>query len=150
MTVAISIQEQDFDLSAELAILRKQSQQVGAVASFVGAVRGDSITQLQLEHYPGMTEKSIQTIVDDAMARWPLEAVRVIHRVGCLSVGEQIVLVAVASSHRGEAFSACEFIMDFLKTQAPFWKKEIGEGGEHWVDARETDNQAAERWSAKQ
>lgn len=146
----IRVQTADFDVSRELAGLRAENPRIGAVASFVGVVRdlngGDAVASMQLEHYPGMTEKSIRDIVEQAVARWTLEAVTVIHRVGALAPCDQIVLVAVACAHRGEAFAACEFIMDYLKTRAPFWKKELGSGGERWVDARESDTAAADRW----
>ena len=157
MKVDIRVQPQDFDVSTELAAQRSAAQVdaggrgIGAVASFVGVVRdsndGDSVATLELEHYPGMTEKSIAAIVEQAAARWPLSAVTVIHRVGRLLPGDQIVLVAVAGSHRGETFAACEYIMDFLKTRAPFWKKELTPEGERWVDARVSDESAAARWS---
>jgi molybdopterin synthase catalytic subunit len=138
----ISVQPNDFDLSAEVKEISK-SNSVGAVASFVGVVREVPMT---LEHYPGMTENAIRKIVDDARARWQVMDCSVIHRYGALQPGDQIVLVAVASAHRGDAFAACEFIMDYLKTQAPFWKKEHRAEGERWVEARVSDDQAAERW----
>lgn len=142
----ISVQEADFDTSAEITALTKGDINAGAVASFVGLVRG-SISTMTLEHYPGMTEKALSDIVSEAKTRWPLQAVRVIHRVGRLLPGERIVLVAVSSSHRGEAFAACEFIMDYLKTRAPFWKKEETPEGACWVDARESDDRARARWT---
>ena len=138
----ISVQERDFDLSAEVAAISK-STAVGAVASFVGVVREVPMT---LEHYPGMTENAISKIVDEAKSRWQVMDCSVIHRYGALQPGDQIVLVAVASAHRGDAFAACEFIMDYLKTQAPFWKKEHRPGGAQWVEARASDDHAAERW----
>jgi molybdopterin synthase catalytic subunit len=148
--VSVSVQQQDFDVSAEIQLLRNQSAQVGAVASFVGVVRdindNQAISVLELEHYPGMTEKSIAEIITMAADRWQLIGARVIHRVGKLLPTDQIVLVAVTSMHRGEAFSACEFIMDYLKTRAPFWKKEQTATGARWVDARSTDQTAADRW----
>lgn len=148
---SISIQTADFDAGAEIAALRTANSTTGAVATFIGAVsnsnEGDSIVALQLEHYPGMTEKSIDTIIAEAEQRWPLLGVRVIHRIGSLAVGDQIVFVGVSSRHRGAAFAACEFIMDFLKTRAPFWKKEQTTLGERWVDARSSDDAAAQRWS---
>lgn len=155
MTVAVDIyvavQEDDFDVSSELQQMRELSTQVGAIASFVGVVRDinsqQTIASLELEHYPGMTQASIREIIQEAGERWPLLAARVIHRIGKLAPTEQIVLVAVSSLHRGEAFAACEFIMDYLKTRAPFWKKELTAEGEHWVDARSTDHSAAQRWS---
>jgi len=149
--VDISVQHEDFDAGAELADLRAASRSVGAVASFIGAVSDSNeqqrVSELELEHYPGMTERSIRGIAEQAGRRWELLAVRVIHRVGRLPVGAQIVLVGVASRHRGEAFAACEFIMDHLKTRAPFWKKERTDSGERWLDARASDAQAAARWS---
>ena len=146
----IRVQQVDFDVAEELQQLRSSNPAIGAVVSFVGLVRdlneGSAISSMTLEHYPGMTEKSLQQIVVAAQQRWPLLAVRVIHRIGPLAPCDQIVLVAVASAHRGAAFAACEFIMDYLKTKAPFWKKEETPAGSHWVDARETDDSAAARW----
>ncbi|CAM3145493.1 MULTISPECIES: molybdopterin synthase catalytic subunit MoaE [Moritella] len=148
-TDMIQIQTEDFDLAAEYAALGK-SHSTGAVVTFIGKVRdfnqGDSVSGLTLEHYPGMTEKSLAKILVEAETRWSIQGVKVIHRVGELALGDQIVFVGVASMHRGDAFQACEFIMDYLKTQAPFWKKEATEAGSHWVDARETDTTAADRW----
>ncbi|GAB2180604.1 molybdenum cofactor biosynthesis protein MoaE [Denitratisoma sp. agr-D3] len=143
----VTVQAADFDTGAELA--RVGAFDGGAVASFVGLVRrgGEGVQAMTLEHYPAMTEKAIAEIVEQARARWPLHAVRVIHRIGRLLPGEQIVLVAVAADHRGEAFAACEFIMDWLKTRAPFWKKEETAQGSRWVDARESDDTAASRWN---
>jgi molybdopterin synthase catalytic subunit len=149
---SVSVQEADFDAGAEMAALGREG--VGAVASFVGLVRADkvgaggtaSVQAMTLEHYPGMTEKALEGIVEQARGRWELAAVRVIHRVGRLLPGERIVFVAVASSHRHDAFAACEFIMDYLKTQAPFWKREESAEGARWVDARESDDAALERW----
>ena len=138
----VSVQREDFDLSAEVRAISRNTK-TGAVASFVGLVRDVRMT---LEHYPGMTESAIRKIVDEAAGRWQVMDCAVIHRYGDLEPNDQIVLVAVASSHRGDAFAACEFIMDYLKTQAPFWKKEHHAGGASWVDARSTDDQAAERW----
>jgi molybdopterin synthase catalytic subunit len=145
--VKISIQEQDFDLTTEVDALRKSNPKVGAVASFIGQVRDVVMT---LEHYPGMTERSIGKIVEEACSRWQVMDSTVIHRYGELQPTDQIVLVAVASAHRGDAFAACEFIMDYLKTQAPFWKKEQTADGPRWVEARASDDQAAERWALKQ
>ena len=146
----ISVQLEAFDLAAEVATLYRANPKVGAVASFLGLVRdsnaGQGVSAMTLEHYPGMTERALARIVEDAQARWEILDVCVIHRVGPLSPTDPIVLVAVASSHRGEAFAACEFIMDFLKTRAPFWKKEATPEGEKWVDARESDEHAAARW----
>ena len=138
----VSIQREDFDLGAEVRAISRNTK-TGAVASFVGLVRDVRMT---LEHYPKMTENSIKKIVEAACSRWKVMDCTVIHRYGELAPHDQIVLVAVASAHRGDAFAACEFIMDYLKTQAPFWKKEHHAGGASWVDARSTDNQAAERW----
>ena len=146
----IRVQTDDFDLSTEVAQLRAASPQVGAVVSFVGTVRdmndGSSIAEMELEHYPGMTEKALENIVIQAKARWPIYEALVIHRVGPLKPLDQIVLVAVTSAHRGDAFKACEFIMDYLKTEAPFWKKEHTPQGARWVDARVTDDRALEKW----
>jgi molybdopterin synthase catalytic subunit len=149
----IRVQAADFSVSEEIDALRRGNPKVGAVAAFVGLVRdvneGDAVSTMVLEHYPGMTEKSLQAIVDEAKGRWDIMDVAVVHRVGELKPTDQIVLVAVAGAHRGEAFAACEFVMDYLKTQAPFWKKEQTPQGARWVDARDSDNQAAERWSNK-
>lgn len=146
----VRVQTQDFDLGAEVASLRAGRPQVGAVVAFVGTVRdlnvGTAVSTMTLEHYPGMTERALQSIVDSARARWDLDDLLVVHRVGELRPLDQIVLVAVTSAHRGEAFAACEFVMDWLKTQAPFWKKESGPTGARWVDARESDDSAAARW----
>jgi molybdopterin synthase catalytic subunit len=148
--MTIRVQPEPFDLAAEVGRLYRDNPKVGAVATFLGLVRdineGDGVRTLSLEHYPGMTEKALEGIVAEARARWDLLDVTVIHRVGCLRPTEAIVLVAVASGHRGEAFAACEFIMDYMKTRAPFWKKETTPEGERWVDAREADHSAAERW----
>jgi molybdopterin synthase catalytic subunit len=148
--MSVRVQEADFDIATEIAAMRRGNLKIGAVASFVGVVRdindGDAVAMMTLEHYPGMTEKSIEAIVDQARARWEVLDARVIHRVGTLKPADQIVLVAVASGHRGDAFAACEFIMDYLKTQAPFWKKEITPRGARWVDARASDDEAAGRW----
>jgi molybdopterin synthase catalytic subunit len=148
--VTVKVQEEDFDLSHEVARLRDGKPQAGAVACLVGLVRdvndGEPVTAMTLEHYPGMTEKALQGIVAEAKGRWDLVDVTVIHRVGNLRPLDQIVLVAVASAHRGEAFAACEFIMDYLKTRAPFWKKEKSGEAERWVDARESDDSSASRW----
>ncbi len=146
----VSIQTADFDVSAELAALRAGDGGIGAVVSFVGTVRergnGTSIFAMELEHYPGMTERAIEAMIDEAFGRFEIRAARVIHRVGALLPLEQIVLVAVTSAHRGQAFQACEFLIDYLKTQAPFWKKEHTPEGAHWVDARSSDDQALTRW----
>jgi len=149
--MAVRVQTVDFDAGAEIARLRQGNPRVGAVASFVGVVRdlndGDRVGRMTLEHYPGMTEKAIEAIVAEARSRWDIIDVTVIHRVGELAPTDQIVLVVVASGHRGEAFAACEFIMDYLKTRAPFWKKEETPGGARWVEARSADDEAAERWT---
>ncbi len=146
----VRIQEADFDLTAELTALRAGDARIGALASFVGLVRdindGAGISEMTLEHYPGMTEKALAAIVDEAKMRWDIYGALVIHRVGPLKPCDQIVLVAVTSAHRGEAFAACEFIMDYLKTRAPFWKRETTPDGARWVDARDSDDSAAERW----
>jgi molybdopterin synthase catalytic subunit len=144
--MSVSVQEQDFDPGREMAAMTESATDVGAVASFVGCVRGGEVAAMTLEHYPGMTEKALEAIVEDAKGRWPLLGVRVIHRIGRLLPGDRIVFVAVASSHRQAAFAACEFIMDYLKTRAPFWKREETPTGSRWVDARETDDEAARRW----
>lgn len=148
MKVSISVQAEDFDAGREIDALTADAGVAGAVASFVGLVRDEnkSLAAMTLEHYPGMTEKAIGEIVDTAMQRWSLFGVRVIHRIGRMLPGDRIVLVVVSSKHRGEAFAACEFIMDYLKTQAPFWKKEETPSGGHWVEARESDDEAASRW----
>jgi len=144
------VQTEDFDVGAEITQLRQQRPDIGAVAAFVGQVRdlnqGDAIAGMTLEHYPGMTEKSLEAIVQQAKARWDIMDAVVIHRIGELKPLDQIVLVAVAGAHRGEAFHACEFIMDYLKTEAPFWKKEQTAKGERWVDARACDDAARARW----
>ncbi|WP_301290898.1 molybdopterin synthase catalytic subunit MoaE [Robbsia andropogonis] len=149
--IRIVVQEADFDTGQELTALRVAHPGAGAVVAFVGAVRdisgGAAVDMLELEHYPGMTERALADIVAQAARRWPFQGVTVIHRYGGpLRPTDQIVLVAVASAHRGEAFSACEFIMDYLKTEAPFWKKEGTGGARRWVDARETDDHARSRW----
>ncbi|MDO9434552.1 molybdopterin synthase catalytic subunit MoaE [Hydrogenophaga sp.] len=150
MAARVSIQTKDFDLSEEVARLRAQDTRVGAVCSFIGTVRdrndGLSVSTMELEHYPGMTEKSIEAMIDEAFRRFDLYAARVIHRVGLLQPLDQIVLVAVTSAHRGQSFQACEFLMDYLKTQAPFWKKELTPEGARWVDARVSDDTALARW----
>jgi len=146
----IQVQSESFDLGAEVDAMREGRTDIGAIASFVGLARdlneGSGVAAMTLEHYPGMTEKALAALVDEANSRWTLLDVSVIHRVGRLLPGDPIVLVAVASSHRGEAFAACEFIMDFLKTRAPFSKKEETPQGERWVEARTSDDAAAERW----
>ncbi|MDD2925947.1 molybdenum cofactor biosynthesis protein MoaE [Rhodoferax sp.] len=148
----VSIQTQDFDLNAEIAALRARDGRVGAVCSFIGTVRDrtagepDAISSMELEHYPGMTEQSIEAMIDAAHARFDIFGARVIHRVGLLQPLDQIVMVAVTSAHRGQSFAACEFLMDYLKTQAPFWKKEQTPVGARWVDARVSDDAALAKW----
>ena len=146
----VCVQPGDFDLTTEIDALRNQDPRVGAVVSFVGTVRdmndGASVAGMELEHYPGMTEQSIDAIVEKACQRWPLFAARVVHRVGPLKPLDQIVLVACTAAHRGEAFAACEFIIDYLKTEAPFWKKEQTPDGARWVDTRATDDIALMKW----
>ncbi|MEZ5573271.1 MAG: molybdopterin synthase catalytic subunit MoaE [Halioglobus sp.] len=150
VTIHVRVQHEDFDTAQLQASLLGGSFTEGAIATFTGYVRSDNerrtVQTLELEHYPGMTERSISEIVQQAASRWPLLRASVVHRVGVLGVGEQIVWVGVSSRHREAAFSACEFIMDFLKTRAPFWKKEHGPDGESWVDARQHDNDRADRW----
>ena len=147
----VRVQTQDFDVSAEIAALRAGQAGVGAIASFIGTVRdsndGSGVTTMSLEHYPGMTERALSDICEQATLRWRLLDTLVIHRIGELAPMDQIVLVVVTSAHRGDAFAACEFIMDFLKTRAPFWKKEQTPNGARWVDARDSDDQAAARWT---
>ena len=148
MSVSISIQTEDFDPGHEIEALTKDAGVAGAVASFVGLVRDEdkSLAAMTLEHYAGMTEKAIAEIVTTAQQRWLVLGVRVIHRIGRLLPGDRIVLVVVSSKHRGDAFAACEFIMDYLKTQAPFWKREETATGGRWVEARDSDDEAAGRW----
>jgi molybdopterin synthase catalytic subunit len=150
MHARVSIQTDDFDLSTEVARLRETEKGIGAVCSFIGTVRdrndGLSVSTMELEHYPGMTEKSIEAMIDEAHRRFNIFGARVIHRVGLLQPLDQIVLVAVSSAHRGQSFQACEFLMDYLKTQAPFWKKEQTPEGARWVDARVSDDAALARW----
>jgi len=146
----VRIQEADFDAGRELETLTGDRSDVGAVASFIGLVRdlndGHAVRTLTLEHYPGMTQKALEDICRQAQARWDILDTLVIHRVGTLAPGDRIVLVGVSGAHRGEAFEACEFIMDYLKTRAPFWKKESTPQGDRWVEARESDDAAAQRW----
>jgi molybdopterin synthase catalytic subunit len=148
--LTVRVQTEDFDIGAELARLRRGNRSIGAIASFVGTVRdindGTGVATMTLEHYPGMTEKALAAIVEQAKSRWDIFDCLVIHRYGQLAPTDQIVLVAVTSAHRGEAFAACEFVMDYLKTQAPFWKKEKTPAGERWVEARSSDDAAAARW----
>jgi molybdopterin synthase catalytic subunit len=146
----VFIQTADFDLAKEVAALRADDKRVGAVCAFVGTVRdrndGDAVASMELEHYPGMTEKSIEAMIDEAHRRFDILGARVIHRVGLLQPLDQIMMVAVVSAHRGQSFQACEFLMDYLKTQAPFWKKEQTPAGARWVDARVDDDAALARW----
>jgi molybdopterin synthase catalytic subunit len=149
----VRVQAEDFDLGFEVARLRAGDPRIGAVVSFVGTVRdmndGDQVAELELEHYPGMTERSLEDIVEQARTRWPLYGALVVHRIGPMKPQEQIVLVAASAAHRGEAFAACEFIMDYLKTDAPFWKKEQTPNGARWVDARSSDDTAKAKWAAE-
>jgi molybdopterin synthase catalytic subunit len=148
--VPVRVQREDFDVAHELEGLRAGDARVGAIASFVGLVRdvneASEVRAMTLEHYPGMTEKALAQIVEEARSRWNIVDALVIHRVGELKPGDRIVLAAVAGEHRGEAFAACEFIMDYLKTRAPFWKKEQTPAGERWVEARSSDEEKASRW----
>ncbi len=151
MSVArVSIQTADFDLASEIAALRGGDRRIGAVCSFIGTVRdrndGADVFSMELEHYPGMTEKAIEAMIDEAHRRFDILGARVVHRVGLLQPPDQIMMVAVVSAHRGESFQACEFLMDYLKTQAPFWKKEQTPDGARWVDARVADDAALARW----
>jgi molybdopterin synthase catalytic subunit len=155
-TPRVRIQQEDFDVGREIAALRAGDAAVGAVATFIGTVRerggGDAVdtTRMELEHYPGMTERAIEAMIDAAQQRFDIRGVRIVHRIGVLAPGDQIVLVVVSSAHRGDAFAACQFLMDYLKTQAPFWKKEHHpDGSAEWVDARVADDAALERWGLK-
>ncbi len=153
LAMGIRVQVEDFDVAAEIDALRLASAEIGAVVSFIGQVRdmndGDDIQTLTLEHYPGMTERALEKITEEAKSRWDIYESLVIHRIGTLKPQDQIVFVAVTSQHRGEAFNACEFIMDYLKTQAPFWKKEATSQGERWVDAKLSDDDAQARWKSE-
>lgn len=150
MTARVSIQTADFILADEIAALRSDDKRVGAVCSFIGTVRdrndGLTVSSMELEHYPGMTEKAIEAMIDEAMLRFDIFGARVVHRVGLLQPLDQVVMVGVTSAHRGESFKACEFLMDYLKTQAPFWKKEQTPEGARWVDARVSDDAALTKW----
>ena len=150
MTARVSIQTEDFDLANEIERLRVGDKRVGAVCSFMGTVRdhndGLNVSSMELEHYPGMTEKAIEAMIDEAFKRFDIFGARIVHRIGLLQPLDQVVMVAVTSAHRGESFKACEFLMDYLKTQAPFWKKEITPEGARWVDARATDDAALAKW----
>lgn len=149
--MAVKVQTEDFDVGAEIQAMRLARKDIGAVASFIGQVRdlndGDQVSAMTLEHYPGMTEKALEKIVEQAKARWDIFDALLIHRIGKLRPTDQIVLVVVSGAHRGEAFAACQFIMDYLKTEAPFWKKEQTESGERWVEAKVTDDAARDRWN---
>ncbi len=153
MTGRVSIQAEDFSLSVEVNALRNSDKRVGAICTFTGTVRdrndGLSVQTMELEHYPGMTEKAIEAMIDEAVQRFDIFAARVVHRVGLLQPLDQVVMVAVTSAHRGESFRACEFLMDYLKTQAPFWKKEQTPQGARWVDARVADDAALAKWGIK-
>ncbi len=146
----VRVQQEDFDVGAEIARLRADNPKIGAVASFIGIVRdlneGAAVGSITLEHYPGMTDKALTSIAEQAKTRWSLLDVLIIHRIGTLAPTDQIVLVVTTSSHRGDAFAACQFVMDYLKTEAPFWKKEVTAEGTRWVDARDSDIDARERW----
>ena len=149
--MSVRVQQEDFNLAGELTALHSNNADTGAIVTFIGTVRdfsdGDEIKALTLEHYPGMTEKSLSAIEEEAKSRWQLSQSLIIHRVGTLKPQDQIVLVAVTSPHRAEAFAACEFIMDYLKTKAPFWKKETTIHGERWVEAKSSDDEALARWN---
>ncbi len=154
MTARVSIQAGDFDLAKEVESLRRDDKRVGAVCTFTGTVRdrndGKTVSSMELEHYPGMTEKAIEAMVDEAFRRFDIFGARVVHRIGLLQPLDQVVMVAVTSAHRGESFRACEFLMDYLKTQAPFWKKEETPEGARWVDARVSDDAALAKWGIDQ
>jgi len=149
--MAVRVQREDFDLGVELAALRAACPGIGALVSFTGLVRdlGGGVAAMELEHYPGMTEGALAAIEAEARGRWPLDACLIVHRFGRLEPGEQIMMVATASAHRGAAFAAAEFLMDYLKSRAPFWKKETGPHGSRWVEAREADEAALERWTGR-
>ena len=154
MMARVSIQAEDFDLAKEVELLRRDDKRVGAVCTFTGTVRdrndGQTVSSMELEHYPGMTEKAIEAMIDEAFKRFDILGARVVHRVGLLLPLDQVVMVAVTSAHRGESFRACEFLMDYLKTQAPFWKKEETPEGARWVDARVSDDAALAKWGIDQ
>ncbi|MEO5659063.1 MAG: molybdopterin synthase catalytic subunit MoaE [Polaromonas sp.] len=153
MTTRVTIQTGDYNLADEVAALRQDDKRVGAICTFTGTVRdrndGQSVSSMELEHYPGMTEKAIEAMIDEAFVRFDILAARVVHRVGLLQPLDQVVMVAVTSVHRGESFQACEFLMDYLKTQAPFWKKEQTPEGARWVDARVSDDAALAKWGIR-
>lgn len=146
----VTVQAADFDLGREVAAMRAGDAGIGAVASFIGTVRdrndGQGVSRMELEHYPGMTERAIESMIEEATLRFQIRGARVVHRIGVLQPEDQIMMVAVSAAHRGQAFQACEFLMDYLKTQAPFWKKELTPDGERWVDARSSDDAAIARW----
>ena len=145
----IIVQTEDFDLTTEVELIKSTNSSIGAVVSFIGTVRdltGESLVSLNLEHYPGMTEKSLSSIADKARKKWEIESITIIHRVGTLGIGDQIVLVITSSKHRQAAFDSCNYIMDFLKTDAPFWKKEVSDKEEKWVGKRESDEEQKKRW----
>lgn len=150
MRMSIRVQKHDFNVGLEIAAMRDGNRSIGAIASFIGLMRdfndGENVISMSLEHYSGMTEKALQKIANNAISRWEIIDVTIIHRVGNFAPGDQIVLVMVASAHRAAAFAACEFIMDFLKTRAPFWKRETTHEGERWVQARVSDEEATSRW----
>lgn len=150
MRMSIRVQKHDFNVALEIAAMRDGNRSIGAIASFIGLMRdfneGENVISMTLEHYSGMTEKALQIIANNAISRWEIIDVTIIHRLGNFAPGDQIVLVMVASAHRAAAFAACEFIMDLLKTRAPFWKKETTPDGERWVDARASDDEATSRW----
>ena len=151
--MAVRVQTEDFDAGREIVLLRRGNPQIGAVAAFIGVVRdvndGNEVAEMTLEHYPGMTEKAIAGIIDQARGRWKIFDALVVHRIGQLKPTDQIVLVVVTGAHRGEAFAACEFIMDYLKTRAPFWKKEQTPDSTRWVESRVSDDAAADRWAGE-
>lgn len=145
----IIVQTEDFDLTTEVELVKSTNSSIGAVVSFIGTVRdltGESLVSLSLEHYPGMTEKSLSSIADKARKKWEIDSITIIHRVGTLGIGDQIVLVITSSKHRQAAFDSCNYIMDFLKTDAPFWKKEVSDKEEKWVGKRESDEEQKKRW----
>ncbi len=150
----IRVQQEPFDTARELELIKRGNTRIGGVACFIGTVRelsgGDAVSAMTLEHYPGMTEKALEEIEREALGRWPLEGTLIVHRYGRLEPGDDIVLVIAAAAHRQDAFDACQFLIDWLKTKAPFWKSEAGSAGDQWVEARETDDEAADRWNVSQ
>lgn len=153
MPASIRVQADDFDIAQEIASLRAQSKSIGAIASFIGLMRdfndGDTVAKMSLEHYTGMTERALGNIIQSARERWQVNEIVVIHRIGEFRPGDQIVLVIATAAHRGAAFSACEFVIDYLKTEAPFWKKETTSEGERWVEAKASDADASKRWNGQ-